>query len=470
MGKRREEFGAMVRGKPPPIALAVGLFLQPPIQPVEKASVQAHPGPAAPDADTIRTTGTDHVMKLLHTSDWHLGATFHDRARDADEEHALDQIIAVARDRAVDAVVISGDIFDTANPGAAEQRRWYQTLQRLVDEAGVGTVVAIAGNHDSGLRLEGPRELLASRRVQVRGLLTREADAFGCVVPMQDRSGQQRAWCALVPYLREGDLLRAGDDVGEDRPQRLARALHRRWAEVRAAVPVGLPWIAVGHAFATGGRLGGAESPVLVEVGNLGKADIASLAAGSSYAAFGHLHQPQTIAGQAHWRYSGALLPTGFDEAGLERSIVLAEIPDDGSPAVTELVPLIPYRKYQRVVGTLDVVQTTLRSLPEPAPGAPTPWLQAIVHLDTPVPGLTRLLGEAAGARDWSCVATHLQRGGTAAGTPGSGAGTLPPELDALAPAEVFRLLHQHLYHADPPPALAGSFDDLLVTVQAQKD
>lgn len=406
-------------------------------------------------------------MRILHTSDWHLGASFHDRVRDADEEHALDQIVAVAMERAVDAVVISGDVFDTANPGAAEQRRWYRTLQRLIDEAGVGTVLAIAGNHDSGLRLEGPRELLASRRVQVRGLLTRDADPASCVVPVLDRAGVQRAWCALVPYLREGDLLRAGDDAGEDRPRRLARALHRRWAEVRAAVPDGLPWIAVGHAFASGGRVGGAEAPVLAEVGNLGKADIATLAEGCSYAAFGHLHQPQPIAGRTHWRYSGALLPTGFDEAGLERSVVLAALSAERTPAASELVRLVPYRGYQRVAGTLDEVLATLRALPEPPAGAPMPWLQAVVHLSTPIPGLGRILGEAAGARGWTCVATHLLRGGEAAGTPGA-AGRMPVELDAIAPTEVFRLLHRHLFDADPPPDLAGTFAELLASVQAQ--
>lgn len=405
-------------------------------------------------------------MIILHTSDWHLGAAFHDREREADEEHALDQIVAVARTRAVDAVLVAGDVFDTANPGAAEQRRWYRTLQRLVDEAGVGTVLAIAGNHDSGLRLEGPRELLASRRVQVRGLLTREADPASCVVPVHDRTGVQRAWCALVPYLREGDLLRVGDDGGADRSQRLARALHRRWAEVRAAIPPGLPWLAAGHAFAAGGRLGGAEAPVLVEVGNLGKADIASLAEGCSYAAFGHLHQPQPIAGRAHWRYSGALLPTGFDEAGLERSVVLAAIPDDGSAAATELVPLVPYRRYQRVAGPVEAVQAAIALLPEPAAGAPTPWLQAVVHLATPMPGLARILGEAAAARGWSCIATHILRGGAAAGLHGA-AGTLP-DLEAIAPDEVFRLLHRHLYDSDPPPALAASFAELLSSVRAQ--
>ena len=411
-------------------------------------------------------------MKILHTSDWHLGATFHDRVRDADEDHALDQIVAIARDRAVDAVVIAGDVFDTANPGASEQRRWYRTLQRLVGEAGVGTVVAIAGNHDSGLRLEGPRELLASQRVQVRGLLARDADPSDCVVPVLDRGGIQRAWCTLVPYLREGDLLRVGDDVGEDRQQRLARALHRRWAEVRAAVPQGLPWIAVGHAFATDGCVGGAESPVLVEVGTLGKAEVATLAEGCSYAAFGHLHRPQAIGGKDHWRYCGALLPTGFDEAGLERSVVVADLPADGSPASCETIPLIPFRNYRRVVGTLDTVQAILRTLPEPAVGDPTPWLQAIVQLDTPVPGLARLISEAAGIRGWSSVATQLQRGGQAAGTPGFNGvnGLMPPELDTIPPGEVFRLLHQHLYNTDPPAALMSSFTELLATVQAQGD
>lgn len=413
-------------------------------------------------------------MRLLHTSDWHLGAQFHDRARDADEDFALEQMVVLARERAIDVVVISGDIFDTANPGAADQRRWYRTVQRLVDEAGVGTVAVIAGNHDSGLRLEGPRELLASQRVQVRGVLTRDAPAESCIVPLYDRSGVHCASAALVPYLREGDLLRAGDDVGQDRALRLAQALHRRWAEVRAAMltgqPTGLPGIVVGHAFATGGRTGGAEAPVLVEVGNLGQADISTFAQGCSYAAFGHLHQPQAIAGQQHWRYSGALLPTGFDEAGLVRSVVIAEISAATTPAAIELVPLVAYRRYRRLSGGWSEVQEQLRALPEPTAGEPQPWLQAVVQLSTPVPGLARLVAEAALARGWNSLSTQVQRGGDAAGSwvlPG-GAGAALPELEALSPHEVFRLLHQHLYTKDPSAELADSFASLLATVHAQ--
>ncbi len=405
-------------------------------------------------------------MLILHTSDWHLGATFHDRARDQDEDHALDQIVAVARDRRVDAVVIAGDVFDTANPGAAEQRRWYRTLQRLVEEAGVGSVLAIAGNHDSGLRLEGPRELLSVLKVELRGLLPRDGDPAASVVPVRDRVGIQRAWAALVPYLREGDLLRPGDDLGTDRAQRLALALHRRWGEVRGAVPAGLPWLAVGHAFATGGSLGGSEAPVLVEVGNLGQAEVAALADGCSYAAFGHLHRPQAIARREHWRYSGALLPTGFDEAGQERSIVLAELPNDGGPAAVEVVPLRPYRDYRRLTGSRDAVLTQILALPAAAADGPVPWLQAILHLDQPVPGLARTVADAAASRGWSCVATQLHRGGAAAGQVYPAAAL--PELGGIDPTEVFAMLHRQTYASEPTPELAADFAHLLATVQGR--
>src|SRR3954464_116232 len=121
-------------------------------------------------------------MRILHTSDWHLGALFHDQLRDADERHALDQLVGLCGAEEIDVVLVAGDIFDTANPSAEAQQRYYQTLVRMVSEGGVGTVVVIAGNHDNGLRLDGPRELMASLRLHVRGLFGRDAEPGSCVV------------------------------------------------------------------------------------------------------------------------------------------------------------------------------------------------------------------------------------------------------------------------------------------------
>ncbi len=401
-------------------------------------------------------------MRILHTSDWHLGAAFHDRARGPDEAHALAQIIALARSRDVDAVLIAGDVFDTANPGAAEQRLWYRTLVDLVQTAGVGSVVAIAGNHDSGLRLDGPKELLAALHVQVRGQFLRHDPVALAVVPLRDRQGHERAWCAAVPYVREGDVV-LGDEH-PDRAQRLADAVHRRWQEVRAAVPPGRPWVAMTHAFAAGGRAGGLEHPVLAEVGNLGRSDLAALATGAGYAALGHLHRPQAIAGHEHWRYCGSLLPTGFDEIGSDRSVVLADLPDDGGPATVEVVALAPYRSYRRLSGAPEQVLAAIAELARPVAEAPTPWLQVELLLDSPHPGLHRQATEVARERGWDLLSCLARRGGAAAGDV---SGLPVADLRSLDPLAVFRLLHRQQYAAEPPDELERSFTQMLAAVQA---
>ncbi|MFW5829382.1 MAG: exonuclease subunit SbcD, partial [Planctomycetota bacterium] len=86
------------------------------------------------------------AFRVLHIADLHLGQRFHDQDRGAEEAHALDQLVALCREQAVDVVLVAGDVFDTANPGAAETARWHRFLARLVLEQGVGTVVVIAGN------------------------------------------------------------------------------------------------------------------------------------------------------------------------------------------------------------------------------------------------------------------------------------------------------------------------------------
>jgi len=403
------------------------------------------------------------AVRILHTSDWHLGAAFHDRARAADEAHALAQLVGLARTHAVDAVLIAGDVFDTANPGAAEQRLWYRTLVDLVQGAGVATVAIIAGNHDSGLRIDGPKELLAALHVHVRGQLTRHESPSSALIPLRDRAGVQRAWCAAVPYLREGDVILAEDDG--DRARRLARAVHQRWDAVRATVPAGLPWVAMTHAFAAGGRTGGMEHPVLAEVGNLGQADLARLAEGAAYAALGHLHRPQTVAGREHWRYCGSLLPSGFDEAGTGRSVVLAELPDDGSPASVSLLPLAEFRSYRRLFGSPEAILEAIATLPIPVAGQVTPWLQAELHLLTPQPGIHLRVAEAARARGWEVVSSLARRGGEAAGT----AVALPvADLRALDPQAVFRLLHEQRFGSPPPPGLDTAYADLVAAIRAE--
>jgi exonuclease SbcD len=265
------------------------------------------------------------AFRLLHTSDWHLGALFHDQARDQEEQRALDGVVALAQQEAVDAVVVAGDVFDSVNPSAAAQARYYHTLVRLVKDAGVGCVLLIGGNHDQGLRLDGPRAVLGTLRVHVRGQLLRESDPADVVVPIQGRRGDTVGWAALVPYLRDTDVasipLGVSAQVLADRQ---AEALTARLAAVRQALVAqaqGLPMVAVTHTFAAGGQIGSTERPVYAEdvVGRLSRADISPLGNGCAYVALGHLHRSQRVSGQDHWRYCGSLLPMAMDETSSAR-------------------------------------------------------------------------------------------------------------------------------------------------------
>lgn len=408
-------------------------------------------------------------MRILHTADWHLGARFHDQDRSADEQHALDQIVALAGDKEVDAVLIAGDVFDTPNPGAEEQQRYYRTLASLVLEAGVGSVVVIAGNHDSGLRIEGPRDLLQSLKIHTVGRLGRATDPEVAVVPLRGRKHHQRAsgegsqamaTCAAVPFLRDGDLrlLRSGESAGEAH-HRYARALARRYSEIRAlASERSLPLVVMGHCSVRGGLLGGGERSVQLS----DQAEVAAeeLAAEASYLALGHLHLPQSLDNRPHWRYSGSLLPTGFDETQTSREVVLADLPAEGGPAEISRVPLQPFRVYRRLRGEAEEVRKEIESLPLPERGAATPWCEATIDLEGPKPGLALELSQLARERHWRLISVRRKRSSARAEETPTAARIA--SLDELQPEEVFRRLHQTTWNAPPDEEMLLEFRRLL--------
>ncbi|MEM6796379.1 MAG: exonuclease SbcCD subunit D [Acidobacteriota bacterium] len=414
-------------------------------------------------------------MRVLHTADWHLGQRFHDQLRDEDESHALEQILCLSRERGVDAVLVSGDVFDHPNPGARQQRLYYETLAKLVTEAGVATVVVTAGNHDSALRLEGPSDLLGDLGIYVVGRWPREAASSRPVLPLRDRRGEIRAACVAVPYLRDADLrLPAIGEAASEVHQRYARALEGRYEraakEARARYP-GLPLVVMGHCYVASALLGGGERPV--QIGNLAQVDARALAAEGAYLALGHLHRPQTIQEKDHWRYSGSLLPTGFDEIGQRRQVILFDIPErDGEVAgrITA-VDLEPFRSYRRLEGTPAEVREASQNLPLADAAKPTPWCEATLELSGPEPGLARELIDVARDRGWNLVSVKRRprAEGEEASTPGSR--TAPaPDLRELEPEQVFERCHVAEFGEPPDDELRLEFRSLLEEVTAGVD
>ena len=402
-------------------------------------------------------------MRLLHTSDWHLGARFHELDRAEDEQHALDQIRALCVREQVDCLLIAGDVFDTASPGAAEVGRYFRFLHQVV-AYGIGTVVVIAGNHDGAMRLDGPRDLLAHLRVHVVGAFTRDEDPARCLVELRDRAGDVRAMCAAVPYLRDGDLWLP--EAGEmPPPKRHAEALVARYAQVHALVPREMPLVVMGHCFANGGLTEAIASERPVQVGNLGKVGAELLGGNAAYLALGHLHRPQPVAKREHWRYCGSLLPMSFAETAQAREVVIADVPAGGGPANIRCIELAPYRQYRRLAGDVETLMKVLEKLPRPALGMVQPWCELTVDLSGPRPGLTQELMEAAAAAGW--VAVKIQKAGEVTTIAGVGAADVAG-LEDLDPAEVFRRRHRALYDgSEPDTDLTAAFAGLLARAQA---
>jgi len=149
-------------------------------------------------------------LRFIHTSDWHLGQTLHSFERHYEHQHFLDWLSDTLVAEQAQALLISGDIFDTANPSASAQKQFYSFLQQAKARVPHLNIIIIAGNHDSPGRLEAPAPLLASMDATVIGFVPRDAqgniEISRLVVPLKTAQGETAAWCLTVPFLRPGDV------------------------------------------------------------------------------------------------------------------------------------------------------------------------------------------------------------------------------------------------------------------------
>lgn len=282
-------------------------------------------------------------MRLLHTADWHLGRSLCTRPLLEDQAAILAQIIAIARDARPDVVVVAGDLYDRALPPADAVRLLDETLCELVLGLGL-RVMAIAGNHDSPDRIG-----FAARLLEQRGLVLHGQAAARAPLVVVDAHGT----VAIHPVAyAEPAAVRAA--LGTD--------VHDHDAALRAQLAAlqrepGRREVVVAHGFVTGGAESPSERPL--SVGTAGRVQ-AEAFAGFAYAALGHLHRPQGLAG-GRLRYAGAPLAYSFAEAGQEKSVALVEIDATGDVR-HELVPLTPRRPLRVVTGALAELLRAPRS------------------------------------------------------------------------------------------------------------
>lgn len=260
-------------------------------------------------------------MKLLHTADWHLGNTFHTHNRLSEHRHFLAWLVRTLEDEQPDALLITGDVFDTANPSASSEELFYDFLLEATQKVPGLQVVVTAGNHDSAGRLEAPAALLKTHNIYVRGkirfLPSGEPDFAYHLLPLADRrTGQPAVVCMALPYLRSSDY-----PLGMSQGEGLGYFFDGMRRALQASPFASLPCVAAAHFYATGAEIAEGDHSERLVVGGQDCVNAAVVGKGVSYTALGHIHKAQHVKGEANAWYAGSALPMSFAERNYRHGI-----------------------------------------------------------------------------------------------------------------------------------------------------
>jgi exonuclease SbcD len=410
-------------------------------------------------------------MRLLHTSDWHLGQTLHTFDRTHEHGRFLDWLLDTIVTEQADALLIAGDVFDNSNPSAASQRQLYRFLREARARAPGLDIVIIAGNHDSPGRIEAPGPLLEAHGTRVLGHVERDAagaiDLERFVVPLTDRAGAVKAWCVAIPFLRPGDVPRVanteGADVFDAYLQGIALLYRQAFELAQAKATEGQAILAMGHCHMVGGD-SSPDSERRIVIGGTEALPASMFDPALAYAALGHLHLAQRVGKQEHLRYSGSPLPLSFAEVGYQHQVLRIDLEGARARAITPLlvpravdllrVPASPAPLTQAIAALVGL------DLPE-RPLHEQPYLEVRVLLDGPEPSLRAQVEAALEGKPVRLAKIEPTRRVQTA--PGIEAALSLDQLAQLQPDDIFRRLWQQRFGEDAPDDQMAAFAELLM-------
>lgn len=394
------------------------------------------------------------ALTVIHTSDWHLGHELNNHVRETEHEAFLDWLLDEIERQQADVLLVTGDIYDVANPPVSAMRRLFRFLNTAVTRAPTLHIVILGGNHDSAGRIDLPAALLGDGRVHFIGALPRrdgQPDVERLLIPLPDRAGAIGAWLAAVPYCRPADL------GSHDLP-----SLYAAVTDAGVARAGGLPLILTGHLHVAGGEVSELSERRIVVGGE--EAQAARLFdARATYVALGHLHRPQSVTAETTVRYAGSPFPLSSAERNYHHSVAVVRIA--GADCTVDLIP-IPRPVAFLAVGpvSLDDAVAAIEALDlAPAlPGHLWPFIDVSVRVDGPEPHLQARVLAALATKPLRLVRIAAIR--AQAALPGVLTGADLAELD---PHEVFAAMFRRVYGGEGPDEdLARAFARLLVETQ----
>ena len=407
-------------------------------------------------------------MRILHTSDWHLGQHFMGKSRQAEHQALINWLLTQVEDHAVDAVLIAGDIFDTGAPPSYARELYSQLVVRL-HGAGVALLL-LGGNHDSVATLNESRALLECLSTTVIGAAD---DLPAQVVLLPRRGGQGMAGCVVcaIPFIRPRDVLQSQPgQSAEDKQQSLQAAIQAHYAAVfaaasqhRAALEAELghklPLIATGHLTTVGAST--SESVREIYVGALNAFPTSAFPA-VDYIALGHIHQPQKVGGFNHIRYCGSPIPLSFDEVRQQKEVLLVDLDASGLHTITPL-PVPRFQALASVSGNLLALADKIAAAAADGTPAQPVWLEVTVAEDDYLADLPVRIEAMTAGLPVEVLRIRRQRSNAAATLAAAARET----LDELSPHDVFtRRLDQEELADDLKLAMVARYRAVVTGLQ----
>lgn len=403
-------------------------------------------------------------MRILHTSDWHLGITSGPASRAADHEMVLDWLVNTIDEEQIDTLVIAGDVFDAMQPSSDALQRYYAFLAR-VSQTGVAQVVVVGGNHDSASRLEAPSAVLQALKVYVVGGITSaEASQESCIVPLHSREGVLEAVALAVPYVHEFRLGVRTTDLDATATRAAFRerfaALYSRLTDQALEKFPGVPVVALGHM--TVGKAPRREDypHEIHQVGTIDALPASVFDPRIQYVALGHIHRCYPADEQRRVWYCGTPLATSLPEGKSARKVLRVDLSPEpgGSPTVEALVVPSPRALLELEAPPDELLKQVVQlSWTEPLP----PLLYCRVRTDALASDFTTLLREAIATHPEGARPVDVELRVIRATELDFTAEPDSRTLDELSPTEVFATLLQAAGRADNE-GLTAAFSELL--------
>ncbi|MGI0106219.1 exonuclease SbcCD subunit D C-terminal domain-containing protein [Salinimicrobium sp. WS361] len=404
-------------------------------------------------------------MKILHTADWHIGKKLHKSELAEDFDLFINWLCKTIEEEKIDVLLVSGDIFDLANPSSEARRQYYRALVKMNQFD--CKIILTGGNHDSPAMLEAPKEILKELDIEIIGGMPSNLEEL--IIPIKNKEGNVELVIAAIPFLRDADLRKSAEsETHEDRLEALKNGIQNTFFEAAQICErqfPAVPALAMGHLFTAG--IETSESEREIQIGNLAAFEASRFGSYFNYIALGHIHKPQRVAAAVPAFYSGSPLPLSFSERRDEKRVLIIDSEEGWEP---KSVPVPGFRALLKISGDLEQISLKLDQLEEKKD------LESLIEVE-----LKEEQYDALKIYDLDALVSGFQkegyrivkhRAGFKNQLKGAGqAFSADKQLQDLKPKDVFlELIAKHEYDTETKQEILSAFDEILEELHREEN